>query len=430
MGREEDLQFGEAAVARGFITKAQLEEGLKALAFVTQAGLSRTLGAILAEKGLITEVQAAIVERAISSEEVKIIAGFELLEKLGEGGMGAVYKARQISMDRLVALKTLSQQLAQDEEFTARFIREARTAAMLDHVNIIRGLDVGSEGDVHYFAMEFVEGESVGGILERDGKMPEDRALHIIIQVARALECAWTTKQIIHRDIKPDNILVTKGDIAKVADLGLAKTTDNESTMMTRTGVAMGTPHYISPEQARGEKNIDIRTDIYSLGATLYHMLVGAAPFSGSSAMAVITKHLTEPPVPAHVANPDVSEALSSVVGVMMQKEPAARYADPAQLLEDLELVADGKAPKHAAGGAAPAPARAPSQTDTLIGTQDLPPTPAASARPGRGVFPLVAGIVGALAAMALLVGAIVYVFGTGGKKEGDTEKKAQSEIA
>ncbi|MHC4506038.1 MAG: serine/threonine-protein kinase, partial [Planctomycetota bacterium] len=119
--------------------------------------------------------------------------------------------------------KTLSQQLAQDEEFTARFIREARTAAMLDHVNIIRGLDVGSEGDVHYFAMEFVEGESVGGILERDGKMPEDRALHIIIQVARALECAWTTKQIIHRDIKPDNILVTKGDIAKVADLGLAK---------------------------------------------------------------------------------------------------------------------------------------------------------------------------------------------------------------
>ena len=201
--------------------------------------------------------------------------------------------------------------------------------------------------------MEFVEGESVAQVLRREGAIPEDKALRVGIQVARALEHAWGM-QLIHRDIKPDNILLTKDDVAKVADFGLARSTSVESTVMTRTGMAVGTPHYISPEQARGEKNIDIRTDIYSLGASLYHMAVGDTPFSGSTAAVVITQHLTENPPPAHLRNPQVSENTSRVIAKMMAKEVDGRYADPKQLLEDLDLVADGKEPKYAAQTAVP----------------------------------------------------------------------------
>lgn len=419
MVEAEDTRFGEIAVGRGFITRPQFEDGLKALEFVRQAGLTRSLGEILVEKGLMTEIQAQIVERAAASDEARIIAGFELIEKLGEGGMGAVYKARQISMDRLVALKTLAPQLAENREFTARFVREARTAAMLDHVNIVRGLDVGSEGDVYYFAMEFVEGESVGGIIERQGPIPEERALRIVIQVARALEYAWKTKQIIHRDIKPDNILVMRDDIAKVADLGLARTTDTESTLMTRTGVAMGSPHYISPEQARGEKDVDIRTDIYSLGATLYHMLVGAEPFTGSSAMAVITKHLTEPPVPVHVVKPEVSEAMSAIVAKMMEKAAAGRYADPTQLLDDLELVADGKEPRHAVAAGEPAPPPSPT------GTAGIPGSAPAAADAGRKLLPFAA--VGAGVTLLALIFAVVLALRGDGDRE--NEEKARLEL-
>ena len=417
MAQVEDTRFGEVAVERGFITKPQLEDGLKALEFVTQAGLSRSLAEVLVEKGLLTDVQARIVSRATTSDEVQVIAGFELISKLGEGGMGSVYKARQISMDRLVALKTLAPHLAENREFTARFVREARTAAMLDHVNIVRGVDVGSEGDIHYFAMEFVEGESVGNIIESTGAIPEPRALRIIIQVARALEYAWDTRQIIHRDIKPDNILVTKGDIAKVADLGLARTTDNESTMMTQTGVAMGTPHYISPEQAKGEKDIDTRTDIYSLGATLYHMLTGETPFTGSSAMAVVTKHLTEGAVPVHVVRPEVSQGVSAVVGKMMAKEPAGRYATPTELLEDLMLVADGKKPKFAD---ADAPGKLPSQTDTIIGPVDTPEPPAVAS--GGASRTLVFAAIGIVVVALGVVGAIFLTRGGGDTRPGPAD--------
>ena len=348
MGKEQDTSFGEAAVERGFITHQQLEECMRVAEMVTQAGLSRSLADILVEKSFITEMQAEILGRASAGVgDVKVIGGYELLEKIGEGGMGAVFKARQISMDRIVALKLLPDRLVADKEFTARFLREARVAAKLDHVNMVRGIDVGQDGDNYYFAMELVVGESVADVLRREGSMPEERVLRIATQVARALEHAWGLK-LIHRDIKPDNILLTKSDVAKVADLGLARSTDAESTVMTRTGMAVGTPHYISPEQARGEKNIDIRTDLYSLGATLYHMVVGKTPFGGSTAAVIITQHLTESPTPAHLNNTAVSENTSRVIAKMMAKKAVDRYLDPTQLLEDLEVVADGKEPVHA----------------------------------------------------------------------------------
>ncbi|MFH0982953.1 MAG: protein kinase [Planctomycetota bacterium] len=272
------------------------------------------------------------------------IPGYELMKKLGEGGMAATYLARQTSMDRLVAIKIMRKSLARDASFISRFEREAKLAGSLNHVNIVGVHDVGEGGGFHYLTMEYVEGRSLQAMLDESGALEEGFALHLAMQVARALGFAHKAG-IIHRDIKPDNILVTGKGIAKLCDFGLARSTGAE-TRMTQTGVMMGTPHYVSPEQARGEKDLDIRTDIYSLGATLYHLVTGQTPFQGSSAAVVMTKHLTEQvPWPADV-NPTVSENCCRLVERMMAKEREDRYQDSAELLRDMERVIDGKAPE------------------------------------------------------------------------------------
>jgi formylglycine-generating enzyme required for sulfatase activity len=346
---EVDKAFGEAALARGFLTQGQLEECLRAAKLVTQAGLDKPLAEIILEKGYITQIQAEQIGRAVESPDAQTIAGFELLAKLGEGGMGVVYKAHQASMDRIVALKVLSERLAKDKQFVSRFFREARVAARLDHPNIVRGIDVGSSGSDYFFVMEYVEGEDVGHVLEKRGKLPEKEALEIAVQVARALQHA-KEHNMIHRDIKPDNVLLTPDGTAKLLDLGLARSTVGDMTRMTVTGTAMGTPHYISPEQARGEADIDIRTDIYSLGVSLYHMLVGTPPFDGETVAVIITKTLTEIPPTVHEIVPEVSEATSRVVEKMMSKERADRYTNPVEVVEDVEMILSGEEPTRVLG--------------------------------------------------------------------------------
>jgi formylglycine-generating enzyme required for sulfatase activity len=415
-----DTVIGDAAISKGWISKPQLEEVNRAAELVKQAGIDKSLADIMVEKGIITPVQAKTLEAAASDNPKQIIGGFELMDKLGEGGMGAVYKAKQLSMDRMVALKVLPQALAQNDEFIERFMREARMAAKLDHINIIRGIDVGQDGNVYYFAMEFVKGKSIGDMLDEKGKLDEDEVIHIGIQVARALDHAWKEAKLIHRDIKPDNILITEKNVAKVADLGLARTTDQDSTMMTRTGVAMGTPHYISPEQARGERDIDVRTDIYSLGATFYHMLAGQTPFSGTTAAAVITKHLMEPLAPVHSINPKISEKLSRIIWKMMQKDRAARYATPAELLVDLELVAQGSEPKSAQQ--ITVGSNDPGASMSLMSAEQLQSLGLAPA----GNKMLVPAIVGSAAVVVLAIVLAVVLLGGGS----DDEQKAVKELA
>jgi CheY-like chemotaxis protein len=277
----------------------------------------------------------------------QVVGGARILEKLGEGNMGAVYKAVQSSVNRLVAIKMLRPDLARNSEFVARFFREARIAARLDHPNIVRGLDAGIDAGVYYFVMEFVEGESVADILDAEGAFPEEKGLYVAIQMACALEHARTVG-LVHRDVTPANILLTHEGTAKLADLGLARPTCVDSPALTGTSISVGTPLYMSPEQAMAEKDIDIRTDIYGLGATLYHMVVGAPPFTGPTPAAVLAMHLRDQPVPAHRRNDQVSIKTSSIIDKMLRKEPAARYAGPAQLAEDLVLVSRGLPPKHA----------------------------------------------------------------------------------
>ena len=281
--------------------------------------------------------------------EQRRIGNFELLERVGQGGMGTVFKARQISMDRIVAVKILPPTLAKQPGFIDRFFREARASARLSHPNIVGGIDVGQDANLYYFAMEFVEGLSAKDILAKKEKFSEQRVLKIGKAMAQALAHAHA-HGILHRDIKPDNILLDKSGTPKLCDLGLARL-DTQSELekgLTQQGQAVGTPHYISPEQARGQRDLDPKTDLYSLGATLYHMLTGKTLFDGPTAVVVMTKHITEKAPNPRELVPDVSKNTVAVLAKLVAKDRADRYTSAEKLAEDFDRVARGKAPRHA----------------------------------------------------------------------------------
>ncbi len=260
---------------------------------------------------------------------------FEVLECLGQGGMGAVYKARQAVLKRLVAIKTLRPALAMDAEFVTRFHNEAVAAAALNHPNLVQVYAAGETGGQHWFAMEFVDGESVQKRLDRLGKLEAEEAIAICMHVTTALDYGWRKAQLIHRDIKPDNIFLSGDGEVKLGDLGLAKSSSQENSL-TMTGASMGTPLYISPEQTEGRRDIDLRADIYSLGCTLFHLLCGNPPYSGESAVGVMIKHVSAPLPDICGAHPDVHPAIASVVLKMMQKAPADRHQTYPELTADL----------------------------------------------------------------------------------------------
>ncbi len=276
---------------------------------------------------------------------VSRIAGYRILEPLGRGSMGSVYRAVQVSLDRVVAIKVLSPHLALNPSFARRFEREAMAAAKLSHPNIIGALDVGEENGVRYIVMEYVEGRTVAQILAGEGPLEEHRAVGIVSQVARALDHAHRA-EFVHRDIKPANILVTKEGLAKLCDLGLAKEVAADASQ-TDEGLAMGTPFYISPEQARGERRIDIRSDIYALGATLYHMVTGRVPFPGPNPAVIMTRHLNDPLEPPDEVRESVSRATAQIIEKMMAKGRETRYQTPAELLLDLQAWMEGRLVVH-----------------------------------------------------------------------------------
>jgi serine/threonine-protein kinase len=329
----------------------------------------------------------------------KRVAGYEIIEKIGEGGMGVVYRARQISMDRIVALKILGGWLSRDRGYATRFLREARLAAKLDHPNIVRGIDAGQDGSTYFFAMEFVEGRPLGSMIRGRRVMGTDEAVGIVKQVASALDHAWQNG-LVHRDVKPENVVISKSGVAKLMDLGLAKSAGVEGSHLTQTGVSVGTPLYMSPEHVRADKSIDIRADIYSLGATFYRLVAGVPPFEGSTAIITANMHITDALVPACERNPDVSAEVSAVIDKMMAKRPGDRYADPAQLIQDLERLERGEAPLHASS-------RGSSRnnvTRDLIGSEELEDRTIASARKR---WPLAAAAVVIASVVAVVVVAV-----------------------
>ncbi len=275
------------------------------------------------------------------------IPGYQLIEKLGAGAMASVVKARQLSLDRIVAIKVLPRNLKENPEYVKMFYKEGKAAAKLNHPNIVQAIDVGEAGGFHYFVMEYVEGHSLWEEMESGKEFSEAEALRIIIQIAKALEHAHA-QGLIHRDVKPKNIMITHERQAKLADMGLARSTADVEAAKAEEGRAFGTPYYISPEQIRGKMDIDFRTDIYSLGATLYHVLTGRVPFEADTPAGVMHKHLKEPLVPPDHLNPKLSAGIGEVVEVMMAKDCKRRYSSTSDLLLDLQAIADGRPPLQA----------------------------------------------------------------------------------
>lgn len=275
------------------------------------------------------------------------IPGYQLLGRLGAGAMATVYKARQLSLDRSVAVKILPKKYSQMPEFVERFYAEGRAAAKLNHPNIVSALDVGRHGEAHYFIMEYVEGHTVHEHLIKEGPYTEADALAIAIQIAKALNHAHQAG-LVHRDVKPKNILITSKGVAKLADMGLARAVSDREAAEAEAGKAFGTPYYISPEQIRGEVNIDSRADIYNFGASLFHMVTGRVPFEGPDVSSILLKHLDEPLLPPDHINPGLTNGISEIIELCMVKDPKKRYVSTTDLIEDLQAVAEGRPPVQA----------------------------------------------------------------------------------
>lgn len=337
----EGISFGHLALKFGYITVEQLEQALKVQKEqAAETGYVPKLGQVLVDLGFMTRSQVIDVVRHQASHGGKlIIENYEILGKLGSGAMGTVYKARQLSLNRIVALKILPPNLAEDKKYIARFLREAKLAAKLNHPNIIYVIDVGESQDVYYYAMEFVEGRTLKQIVDEEGPLPEKDILRMAIQVTDALDHAYSYG-IVHRDVKPANIMLTNDGVVKLCDFGLARPIHIQSKA-TKTVIA-GTPHYIAPEQIRDD-NVDIRADIYSLGATIYYLATGRPPFTGETPALVMTKHLYEHPRPPRDLNPAISRYLEAIILKCLRKKPDDRFQTPGELHRVLEKLATRK---------------------------------------------------------------------------------------
>ncbi|MCJ7690803.1 MAG: protein kinase, partial [Clostridiaceae bacterium] len=235
---------------------------------------------------------------------------YELLEKIGEGGMAIVYKAKCRLLNRFVAVKILKEEFSNNIEFMEKFKREAASVASLSSNNIVNIYDVGHEGDVNYIVMEYIKGKTLKQIILQNGSMDSNLVIDYGMQIAKALECAHKNN-IIHRDIKPHNILITEDGTVKVTDFGIAKAAS--SVTMTNTSTVMGSAHYFSPEQAKGSF-VDFRTDIYSFGIVLYEMTTGRVPYDAESPVSVALKHIQEPVIPPKNINDRIPSNLNKLI--------------------------------------------------------------------------------------------------------------------
>lgn len=264
-----------------------------------------------------------------------MIGEYEVIDKLGSGSMGDVYKARHPKTNLKVAIKILSEALSHSERAKQRFQREITQSESLKHPNLIEAYSHGEFRGRMYYVMEFVDGITTKKELVSRGPFDELRILEIMIQISQALQYA-ATKNIIHRDIKPDNIMITYDGKAKLCDMGLAKSMDENNERVTLMGTVLGTPQYMSPEQAQGEENLDTRSDMFSLGSTWYNLVTGAVPFEGQEPLAIMHSLINTEPVPIQDRNPKISDGMCAVIAKMMMKDRDKRYQNFTELLEDL----------------------------------------------------------------------------------------------
>jgi serine/threonine protein kinase len=338
----------------------------------------------------------------------RLLAGrYALGALLGVGGMAQVYRARDRALQRTVAVKVLGPPYDQDPELVARFDREARAAAALNHPNIVTIFDSGTDGQLHYLVMEYVEGETLAALLGREGPLAPGRAALVAHQVCQALAAAHA-RGLVHRDVTPGNVLLSRSGLVKVADFGIAKATATPT--LTGGGMVLGTAAYLAPEQAQGGP-VDGRSDLYALGCVLYELLTGVPPFAGDSPVTVAAQHVTEPPEPPSRRNPQIGADLEAVVLTALAKRPRDRYQSATAMAADLERAAADHATADLplpAWAAAPATDRRASPTDAPGSAPTVVmAVPRAARRAGwrRSALAVGAGIV-VLLAVALWLGA------------------------
>lgn len=259
---------------------------------------------------------------------------YEIIEKIGNGGMATVYKAKCHVLNRYVAVKVLKDEYTTDAEFIRRFNAEAQSAAGLTHANIVSVYDVGHEDNIYYIVMELIQGKTLKQIINQDGSLPWKWSVNIAIQIASALEAAHRNN-IVHRDIKPHNIIITEEGVAKVTDFGIAKAVSNST--ITAFGTTIGSVHYFSPEHAKGGFT-DAKSDLYSLGVVMYEMLTGRVPFDADTPVSVALKHMQEKPVEPVKLNPSIPFAVNQIIMKAMEKEPSLRYQNATEMIKDLGM--------------------------------------------------------------------------------------------
>jgi len=344
------------------------------------------------------------------------IGNYEITEEIGRGGMAVVYRANDLNLDRTVAVKVLPEQFTFDEEFVERFLREARTAANLSHPNIVTIHNVGQEGNIRYFAMNYIDGQSLSSVIREKGKLPIDEAVRIVSDICKALEYAHS-EGVVHRDIKSDNILIDKRGNVIVTDFGIAKAA--EGTRLTQTGTTMGTPEYMSPEQARGEGELDSRTDIYSLGIVLYEMLTGGVPFTATTPLGVAMKQAQDPPPPPRELDVSIPDWLEAIVLKCLAKDRGERYQTAAELLADLQAnQAPAKTQETEAVQPQAGATRIVRQQETATPAKSVP-APATAIPTQRNVIPWIAGLGG----LAVVLAIVAIIFAT---RDGNGSKAYQ----
>ncbi|MFM8803449.1 MAG: serine/threonine-protein kinase, partial [Planctomycetia bacterium] len=273
--------------------------------------------------------------------EGRSLGPYRLDQFVGGGGMGAVFRALDTTLDRVVAVKVLSRQQSDDEETLRRFRNEAQSAARLDHENIGRVHAVGSDDGWHYIVFEFIEGTNLRDVVVKEGTFSLSRTIEVTVQVAEALEHA-SEREVVHRDIKPSNIIITPAGRARVVDMGLARLHHMGGDQdLTVSGMTLGTFDYISPEQARDPRSADVRSDLYSLGCTVFFMLVGRPPFADGTMVQKLLQHQQDPPPAIESLRPDIPKRFAAILGRLMEKDPKDRYQRPAELIDDLLGLAD-----------------------------------------------------------------------------------------
>jgi serine/threonine protein kinase len=348
-------------VKNNLLTREEAVNALEIQRSHESGGESVRIEQILLEKGYLTEKQIKLIrsvlpqvtgreptqlQPAVTDEGTENkppapanpkepIPGYGIQGKLGVGGMATVFRAEHFDTGETVALKILQPQQARNPAFVERFLREAKLLSEFEHKNLVRCFDFGKANGLYYMSLEFVDGRSVQDMLDQEKTLPEAVALDYILQITEALVYIQSNN-IVHRDIKPDNVLVTQDELVKLCDLGFAQSIDGDEGDPAESELTSGTPQYMSPEQARGRQDIDVRSDIYSLGATLWHMVMGEVPFAGDDNMEVMAKQVLEELNSAEVKNRRISTHMHYFIERMMAKEVELRYQSAQEILDDI----------------------------------------------------------------------------------------------